>query len=450
MINYRKYHQGQLIHTRKVIAIFIILFFITISVKGQNEETLISLNKPKIEAIIDTVINCFEKHYVYPEKVLEIKNVILDNFKKGEYSNIKKLEELTERLQTDLYQITKDHHIGFSVVARKEGYSSHNKHSLTSDNEKQLARKNFYFLKLEILPGNIGYLRLDRFKGTNSACETATAAMRFLANTDAIIVDLRYNYGGGGPVGQILASYFFEEPTEVGSLYFPGNDSVYQTWTHWVPGNKLAKSKLYILTSSQTASAAEWFSSTMQAKKNAVVVGETTKGASHWRDYYYFPEFDLEIKMPIARPIERDWEGIGVSPDIEVPEHLALKKANIIALQNFLSDCEDENNKGDLEWFLKIEKMKLESSTVNDDELKEYSGKYGENQLIVVRNGNLYWHQSESEEFVLLPFAKDAFIFSDSEDYIVYFVRDNANKVNGYKLLTKNQKENPVRIKVEN
>ena len=85
MINYRKYHQGQLIHTRKVIAIFIILFFITISVKGQNEETLISLNKPKIEAIIDTVINCFEKHYVYPEKVLEIKNVILDNFKKGEF-----------------------------------------------------------------------------------------------------------------------------------------------------------------------------------------------------------------------------------------------------------------------------------------------------------------------------------------------------------------------------
>lgn len=56
-----------------------------------------------------------------------------------------------------------------------------------------LRRRNFDFAKLEALPGNIGYLRLNSCHPPEVAGETATSAMAFLANSDAVIIDLRAN-----------------------------------------------------------------------------------------------------------------------------------------------------------------------------------------------------------------------------------------------------------------
>ena len=60
----------------------------------------------------------------------------------------------------------------------------------------QMALNNFGFEKVERLPGNIGYLDLRAFMPPMFVGETAAAAMTFLANTDAVIVDLRQNGGG--------------------------------------------------------------------------------------------------------------------------------------------------------------------------------------------------------------------------------------------------------------
>ncbi|HYJ86762.1 MAG TPA: S41 family peptidase [Pyrinomonadaceae bacterium] len=70
---------------------------------------------------------------------------------------------------------------------------------------------NFGFEKVERLNGNIGYMELDGFVTSELGAETAIAAMQFLANTDALIIDLRYNGGGVPGTAQLIISYLFSE-----------------------------------------------------------------------------------------------------------------------------------------------------------------------------------------------------------------------------------------------
>jgi C-terminal processing protease CtpA/Prc len=61
-----------------------------------------------------------------------------------------------------------------------------------------MAQTNFGFEKVERLAGNIGYLDLRGFLPPQMMGDTAAAAMTFLANANALIIDLREN-GGGSP-----------------------------------------------------------------------------------------------------------------------------------------------------------------------------------------------------------------------------------------------------------
>ncbi len=414
---------------------------------GQGNYNNIELDNAKIETVVNTIINSFEKHYVYPEKAKIIKEGLLDNLKTGQYNDIYEYEELIEKIDSDIYDLVEDYHIGFSIIKNSESNKNKNKISLTSEKVVQLAKKNYYFKNIEILSGNIGYLRFDRFSDPKYAGETAIAAMEYLSNTDAIILDLRYNFGGHGTMVDLLSSYFFEEPTITSSLYFPETDSLGQSWTHEVSGKILSDTKLYILTSIQTASAAESFSSMMQRNKRAKIIGERTKGAAHWREYYYYPDIMLEIKMPIGRPFFKDWEGKGIQPDIEIYEYLAYRKAYITALSDLIDSNEDSKKIEELEWYLLIAEKKYQDLLQNTVVLDEYVGVYGKDQQIILRDNYLFWHQGINEEFVLLPFDEDSFVFSDSEDYIVQFVRDESNQVNGYKLLMIGEKDGTTRSK---
>ena len=60
-------------------------------------------------------------------------------------------------------------------------------------------RDNYGFKKVEILEGNLGYIRLDLFTPPEFAADTYAAAMTFVAQTDALIIDLRHNGGSIHP-----------------------------------------------------------------------------------------------------------------------------------------------------------------------------------------------------------------------------------------------------------
>ena len=101
------------------------------------------------------------------------------------------------------------------------------------------------------MDGGIGLLQVDGFYPEELAKDTIVAAMAFLANSDAIILDLRQNHGGAGPT--LLCSYFFEKETHLSDSYDRKENTTRQYWTYpIVPGMNLADYDLYVLTSHET------------------------------------------------------------------------------------------------------------------------------------------------------------------------------------------------------
>lgn len=428
--------------------LFLIFAFVltNFNLQAQNLQSRdMNLNKQ----IIDTVLSCFSNNYVYPKVAESLRDSILLKYKEGEYSQYKTTNDLIGQLSIDLRQITNDKHIGIKYIEKTENSPSKNKHSLLSEDLAKKRKGNFNFKKAEWLPGNVGYIRFDIFEDPEYAGNTAASVMNFVSNCDAILIDLRYNYGGEEKMVGFLASYFFSEPTLLNSRYFTNKDSLVQTWTStYVPGKKLIDKSIYILTSRNTSSAAEAFTYILKNYNIATIVGETTKGAAHWVEYYYFSSLKIEIKLPVARPINpvtgTDWEKTGIDPDIEIEEHKAFYKAYILALEKLQESNSDSLMAQELEWYKMLAKQKMETTSALN--MTVYCGLY-EDIRFKVKDNYLFWNQGENDVFVLLPLSKDHFMFNDSDDYIIKFVRNERDKIIGYQLLIKGRKENPIHKK---
>lgn len=434
---------------KKFIIAFIILFSTNIYAQVQNMPNISIKNK---KTIIDTVLACFKGNYVYPEVAKTLEDSLVLNAENGNYSNIKETEKFLNQLSYDLKRISGDNHIGIKYIENSDYEVRQSKHSLLSDKLNEKKKKNFNFRKVEWLPGNVGYLRFDRFEDPQYAGSLATSTINFLSNCDAIIIDLRYNYGGEEKMVRYLSSYFFSEPTLLNNRYFTKQDSTVQSWTDaYIPIKSLIDKDVYILTSSNTASGAEAFTYILKNYKKAIVIGETTKGAAHWVEYFNYPSLNIEIKLPVARPInpitKTSWEKTGVIPDIEIHEYNAFDKAYVIALDNLLINNANGSKVQELEWYKTIAEEKLKNEITSISDFIEYSGKYEDIEFFV-KDKYLFWRQDSNVEFILLSISQDHFVFDDSDDYIVKFVRDEKNEVTGYQLLIKNRIENPIHNKI--
>src|SRR5438552_3365043 len=147
---------------------------------------------------------------------------------------------------------------------------------------KDMERMNCGFDKVEILSGNVGYLKFNFFADPDVCGPTAVAAMNFLANVDAVIFDLRENGGGDPKMIAFLSTYLFSEPTHLNDIWERKDDSTHQYWTlPYVSGKRLDGKPAYVLTSKQTFSGAEEFSYNLKNLKRATLIGETTGGGAH-------------------------------------------------------------------------------------------------------------------------------------------------------------------------
>ncbi len=212
------------------------------------------------------------------------------------------------------------------------------------------ALRNFGFKKVERLgAGGVGLLELEGFMPAEMIGDTAAAAMSFLANNDAVIIDLRKNGGGSPDAVILLCSYFFDEATHLNSIYSRDTDTTRQYWSHpVVPGKKLIGKDVYVLTSNRTFSAAEEFTYNLQSQKRATIVGETTGGGAHpTRGFRVSDHFGVGV--PFARSInpvtKTNWEGTGVKPDVAVPADQALLTAQLMALKKAATKYADDKEK---------------------------------------------------------------------------------------------------------
>ena len=369
--------------------------------------------------IIDSVSQKLKALYVYPEVGEQMARQLHTNAEKGQYAKIKDPNAFADRLTTDLLAVCHDKHLGVHYDPRPV-----ETHPVMEDNYELARSRNFGFKELKILDGNIGYLNLSYFEETAKAGETATMAMNFLSNTDAIIIDLRMNGGGSTDMVQLLASYLFEgEPQPLTDIYWRPTNSLTQYKTlPYVHGKRMPRKDVYVLTSQNTFSAAEDFSYSLQNLKRITIIGETTGGGAHPVEQTAASDHFI-IHIPQGRSIsaitKTDWEGTGVKPDIPVSAKDALLTAQLKAL----TKAPEDNFPA--KWALMGIKAKLTPITVSPDSLKGYTGTYGERNIFV-ENGKLYFQKTGGAKSHLIPMDKDLFSVEDKDYLRIKFVRKEA------------------------
>src|SRR5260370_22752662 len=191
--------------------------------------------------------------------------------------------------------------------------------------------------KVEILPNNIGYVKFNEFMDASFCGPTVVAAMAFVAHADAIIFDLRQNGGGQPAMVTLIASYLFDRPTHLIDIYNRKQNSTKQNWTlSYLPGPRLTKQPVFVLTSKRTFSGAEEFAFDLKNLKRATIVGETTGGGAHPVSGHTVADYFM-VGVPFAKwldPVTKtNCERTGVEPDVKVPAADALTTAEKLAIE---------------------------------------------------------------------------------------------------------------------
>jgi hypothetical protein len=284
--------------------------------------------------VIDGAIAKLREQYVFEESAQSMAEAIERRRRRGEYDAVTSGPEFAELLTTHLREVSKDLHltVNFSPVANPPPPATPEPNPEAREQyRRQMARVNCGFEKVEILPGNAGYLKFNMFADPSVCGSTATAAMNFLEHVDTLIVDMRDNTGGAPAMVTYVTSYLFDTPTHLNDLYNRAEDTTHQWWTlPHVPGERLAEQPVYVLTSQRTFSGGEEFTYNLKSLGRATIVGETTGGGAHPVRGEWINE-QFTIGVPFARAInpitKTNWEGTGVAPDVEVPAAEALDKA---------------------------------------------------------------------------------------------------------------------------
>ena len=283
-------------------------------------------------------------NYVFPDVAEQICARLQKHLDDGDYEGITEGEFLAYALTHHMQEVNGDEHLWVrwhpQPLPDQEGQLRHNEEWLARQ-RSEAELDNYGLHKPERLPGNVGYLEIHYLHRPAWGGDTAVAAMNFLSNASALILDLRRCTGGHpGMVALILSYLFGEEPVHLNSIYWRDDDVTQQYWTlPHVPGKRFGDKPMYVLIGPETFSGGEEFAYDLQARQRATLVGEKTDGGAHpGASYRLHPHF--EVFIPIGRAINPvtggNWERTGVVPDVPVPAEKALNTAYRLALESII------------------------------------------------------------------------------------------------------------------
>lgn len=214
--------------------------------------------------------------------------------------------------------------------------------------------------------GDIAILTVNTMMGTDTIDEI-NDAYASIAETGAaaLIIDLRNNAGGAFAV-KPLVEHAIDTPLDAGVFVSqswnadmnrpPNREDIdgIEPWIGWsirdfwrdAQSNRLTVIRfepaanhypgpVFVLVSSQTASAAELGADALSASGRAVLIGETTQGAMLSQKMYDLPG-GLQLSLPIAdyySLANGRIEGAGVAPHVRVEAGDAMSRALALASQ---------------------------------------------------------------------------------------------------------------------
>ncbi|MCJ8273018.1 MAG: S41 family peptidase [Psychrosphaera sp.] len=406
---------------------------------GSTAAVAQALTTDEVSKVINGIAKQLVENYIYPEKAKKMADFIKTNLADGKYNSFTDPGKFAQAVEKDLHSVVLDKHLAI-ILDKKyaqqklEQAKTPEDDAITAQELKDMQRNNFGFQQVKMLPGNLGYLDLRQFISTQYASETAAAAMNFLSNSDALIIDLRKNGGGEPNMIQFLTSYLYDvEPVHISGFYWRPTDIYTENYTlPYVPGKRRPDIDVYILTSKRTFSAAEEFSYNLKHLKRATVIGEVTGGGAHPGDAEAVNDRFL-IWIPTGRstnPITKtNWESVGVQPDVKVAAIDALAIAQKLALEKLAK--KDGADLQYYQWALTAVKAQLSPVNLSTKTLKSYIGKYGPLK-ISLDHGQLFSQYKDRPKQELTALDKTLFGLRHVDYIRLAFIVEN-NQIVGLK-----------------
>ena len=310
--------------------------------------------------VIENLIKRLNETYVFPDTAAKMEQAVRERVAKGEYDQITSARKFAEKLTADIREVSRDKHLGVRYSAQpipeRAGAQREPSAEERERFRRDMARINYGFQKVERLPGNLGYVQFRNFLDPEGGAETVAAVFNFLANTDAVIFDLRGNGGGDPAMVALISSYLFgPDPVHLNSLHWREGkgERVEEFWTRKeVAGKRYTGKDVYVLTSGRTFSGAEEFTYNLKNLKRATIIGETTGGGANPGGGNRLSKH-FGVFIPTGRAVspitKTNWEGTGVEPDVKVAADQALTTARIMALRKAIEKTSNDELKGDLQ-----------------------------------------------------------------------------------------------------
>ncbi len=376
---------------------------------------------------VDSVADAIQARYFDAQRGTIIANDLRAAAARGEFDALTDPRELATTLTTRLQP--QDRHFKVSVTpvdapAPTGARAPHAPHAPQGANDAA-RRGNYGIRRVEVQPGNVGYLDLREFANFPFGQPDAPArraiesALQLLSGADAVIIDLRDNGGGAPAMVGYLSSAFTPRGADIYNTFHSRSGTRSEAPQDWYPTPRLDV-PLYVLTSGRTGSAAEAFAYTMQNARRATIVGETSGGAANPGG-----EIDAGNGMRVfvsegspTNPISHDnWEGRGVVPDVAVTQADAANTARRMALERIVARGGDNV---EARWALEALRVQTAPPKVA---LDGYVGEYGAIRLSE-RDGRLMLQRDRRPPWTLLPLGDDLFTVADEPTRRVAFERD--------------------------
>ena len=309
---------------RAIAALYCSLFALSAAGTADRAEQL---------AAIDRAVQLLESNYVYPDRGRDLARKVRRAARAEGWAEVADPEAFARLFTEKLRAISGDGHFAVDYRAAPPANDAAEEAFGAEEFEKYYGvRVNHGFEQVRRLEGNVGFLDLRVFAPPSMGADMAVAAMTLLAQSDALIIDLRQNGGGDGALGLLIAGYLLDAPQAMSGTYDRPSDTLKSSHTPvWVPGRRFGgKKPVFILISKSTFSAAEAFAYDLQAARRVTVIGEPSGGGAHPFVYRSLsPHFMLSL--PEGRSVNpitgKDWQGSGVIPDVRIPADQALDEA---------------------------------------------------------------------------------------------------------------------------
>jgi retinol-binding protein 3 len=418
-----------------LLVLFVLITPFTITAQVKNQQPI------RVTDLINAISDSLDKHYIFPDQAGNISSYLHAQLKANAYTQlVNDPEKLAQQIGKDISTVYHDPHMR---VQYDPGFVTQVAYDPTPEEMQQVKKywveHNYSFQKAEVLPGNIGYLSFNLFVGDIEAAKhTIKSALSFLANTDALIIDLRENMGGDPRMVSQVESYFFKEKTPMNNLI---NRSTKDTTFLFADPAKADSLHLdmpiYILTSKNTFSGAEDFSYGMLVAKRACLVGETTGGGAHPQMPFSVNQ-GFVVYIPFARSLNAvthtDWEGTGVIPDVKIPAVNALNKARELIFKENLSKATDQKSKNKYLYFIHSVLESMETESLPANKLRPYTGTYGGITIYLVNNKLYCRNNNNGGSISVLKQLSNKLFVLDKEAQIE-FKKDSQDKVTGISIL---------------